>query len=167
MKNDKFILLLRKGIYPYEYMDNLERFNETKLPLQIDFYDKLNLQDITDEDYKHAQKVWDTFKIKDLSEYHDFYVQMDTLLLVDVFENFRNVCLNVYLFDPACLKKTRMKLELLTGINMLLIVEEWIRGGICQAIHKYDKANNKYMKNYNKNIISSFLMYLDAKNLYG
>ena len=124
MKNDKFILLLRKGIYPYEYMDNLERFNETKLPLQIDFYDKLNLQDITDEDYKHAQKVWDTFKIKDLSEYHDFYVQMDTLLLVDVFENFRNVCLNVYLFDPACLKKTRMKLELLTGINMLLIVEE-------------------------------------------
>ena len=72
-------------------MDNWDKFDETRLPPQTDFYDKLNIQNITDEDYKYAQKVWDIFNIKNLGEYHDLYVQSDTLLLADVFENFRNV----------------------------------------------------------------------------
>ena len=144
-----------------------------------DFHNTLNQTDITKEDYEHAQKVWNTFNIKNLGEYHDLYVQSDTLLLADIFENFRETCQRIYKLDPthflsapdlawqACLKMTKVKLELLTDENMLLMVEEGIRGRVCQAIHHYETANNKYMKNYNKNVISSYLQYLDANNLYG
>ena len=107
------------------------------------------------------------------------YAQSDTLLLADVFENFRDKCIEIYELDPvyfvsapglawqACLKKTEVKLELITDYDMLLMIEKGIRGGICQATHKYAKANNKYMKNYDKNNESSYLKYLDANNLYG
>ena len=114
----------------------------------------------------------EAFEIKNLVEYHDLYVQCDTFLLADVFENFRNKFVEVYEIDPpglawqACLKKTKVKLELLTDIDMLLMVEKGIRGVICEAIHRHAKSNNKYMKNYNKNMESSYLMYLDANNLY-
>ena len=174
-----FILVLGKGVYPYEYMDSWERFNETTLPPKEAFYSNLNLEVITDKDYTHAQKVWDVFEIKNLGEYHDLYIQSDTLLLSDVFENFRNMCLKIYELDPvyfvsvpglawqACLKKTRVKLELLTDYDMILMIEKGIKGGICQATYRYAKANNKYMKNYNKNIESPFIEYLDANNLYG
>ena len=143
-------------------MDSWERFNETSLPDKKAFYSELNLEDITDKDYAHAQKVFEEFKLKNLGDYHDLYVQSDTLLLADVFENFRNMCLDIYGLDPvyfvsapglawqACLKKTRVKLELLTDIDMLLIVEKGIKGGICHSIHRYAKANNEYMKNYDK-----------------
>ena len=115
------------------------------------------------------------FKLEDLGDYHDLYVQIVTLLLADVFENFRDMCEP----DPAhflslpglawqaCLKKTNIELELLTDYDMLLMVEEGIRGGICHSIHRYAKANNKYMKNYNKDEESSYIQYLDANNLYG
>ena len=119
-------------------------------------------------------------KLKNLGEYHDLYVQRDTLLLADVFENFRDMRLKVYELDPAhflslpglawqaCLKKNNnIKLELLTDYDMLLMVEEGIRGGICHSIHRHAKANNKYMKNYDKNEESSYIQYLDANNLYG
>ena len=118
------------------------------------------------------------FKIKNLDEYHDLYVQSDTLL-ADVYEDFRNMCLNIYELDPAyfvsapglawqaCLKKKKVKLELLTDYDMILMIEKGIRGGICQATHRYAKANNKYMKNYDKNIESSYLAFLDPNNLYG
>ena len=107
------------------------------------------------------------------------YVQCNTLLLADVFENFRNKSIEMYGLYPshflsapglaweACLKKTNVELELLTDVHMLLMIEEGIRGGMCQSTHRYAKANNKYMKNYNKNIESSYLMYLGANNLYG
>ena len=103
---NKFILLLRKGVYPYEYMDSWERFNETSLPDKKAFYSELNLEDITDKDYAHAQKVFEEFKLKNLGDYHDLYVQSDTLLLADVFENVRNKCIEIYELDPAhfCLK---------------------------------------------------------------
>ena len=140
---------------------------------------ELNLEKITDKDYDHVKKVWKAFEIKSLGEYLDLYVQYDTFLLADVFENFRNEYIEIYRLDiahflsaqglawQACLKKTKVKLELLTDIYMLLIVEKGTRGGICQAIQRYAKANNKYMKSYNKDVISSHLMYLDANNLYG
>ena len=177
--NNTFLLLLRKGVYPYEYVGSWERFNETSLPPKNSFYSKLNLENTTDEDYKHTQKVWETFNIKNLGEYHDLYVQQDTLLLTDVFEKFQKTCLEIYQLDPAhflsaprlawqaCLKKAQVILELLTDIDMLLMTESGIRGGICQSIFRYAEANNKYMKNYNKNIPSSDLMYLGANNLYG
>ena len=157
--------MLRKGVYPYEYMDSWERFNKTSLLDKKDFYSELNNEDSTDKDYEHYQKVWKVFGIKNCGEYHDLYVQCDTLLLADVFENFRDKCIEIYGLDPAhflsapglawqaCLKKTKVELELLTNIDMLLMVEKGIRGGICQAIHRYAKANNKYMNNYNKFII--------------
>ena len=161
---NKFVLLLRKGVYPYEYMDNWENFDENTLPPKEAFYSNLNLEDIKDKDYEQSQKVWNAFEIKNLGEYHDLYVQSDTLLLSDIYENFRNMCLNIYELDPvyfvsapglawqACLKKTGVKLELLTDIDMLLMVEKGTRGGICQATHRYAKANNKYMKNYDKTL---------------
>ena len=172
---NKFVLLLRKGVYPYEYMDSWERFDETSLPDKKYFYSELNLEDISDKDYLHAQKVWDVFEIRNLGEYHDLYVQTDTLLLADVYEKFRDKCIEIYGLDPsyflsapglawqACLKKTNVNLELLTDIDMLLMIEAGIRGGMCQSIHRYAKANNKYMKNYDKSIESSYLMHLDAK----
>ena len=176
---DNFFLLLRKGIYPYEYIGSRKKSNENTIPPKEAFYSELNLDGISDADYEHVKKVWETFEIKNLGEYHDLYVQCDTFLLADVFENFRNKCIEIYELDPAhflsapglawqaCLKKTKVNLELLTNSDMLLMVEKGIRGGICQAIHSYAKANNKYMKNYKKDIISSYLMHLDANNLYG
>ena len=98
---NKFILLLRKGVYPYEYMDNWERFNETSLPNKESFYSNLNVENIDDIDYIHGNNVLKRFKLKNLGEYHDLYVQSDTLLLADVFENFRNTCIKVYELDPA------------------------------------------------------------------
>ena len=176
---NKFLLLLRKGVYPYKYMDTWEKFNEAELPSKKCFYSNLNLEDITDEDYIHAQKVWDTFKIKKIGEYHDIYVQLDTVQLADVFEKFWETCIEIYQLDPAhflsapglawqaCLKKANVKLELLADHDMLLMIEAGIRSAISKAIHRYAKANNKYMKNFNKDMLSSFLMYLDANNLYG
>ena len=175
---NKFVMLLRKGVFPYEYINSWEKFDESALPPKKHFYSFLNLEDLSNEDYLHAQKLWGEFKIKDLGEYHDLYVQNDTLLLAFVYENFRNMCLNIYELDPvyfvsapglawqACLKKTAVELELLTDIDMLLMIEKDIRDGICQATHRYAKANNKYMKNYDKNIESSYIGYLDANNLY-
>ena len=97
---NKFILFLRKDVYPYEYIDTWEKCDETPLPDKKAFYSKLNLEDITDKDYEHAQKVWKVFKIN-LGEYHDLYVQSDALLLADVFENFRDKCIKIYELDPA------------------------------------------------------------------
>ena len=176
---NKFILLLRKGVYPYEYMDSWEKFNEKSLPSKDDFYSNLNMEDIDEIDYRHGNNVFKRFELENLGDYHDLYVQSDTSLLADVFENFRDMCLKEYELDPAhflslpglpwqaCLKKTNIKLELLTDYDMLLMVEEGIKGGICHSIHRYVKANNKYMKNYNNNEESSYIRYLDANNLYG
>ena len=150
------MLLGGKGVYPYEYMDSWEKSNETSLPPKKAFYSELNLEDVTGKDSARAQKVWEVFGIRNLDEYHDLYVQTNTLLLADIFENFRNMCLNIYELDPvyfvsapglawqACLKKTGVKLELLTDYDMILMTEKGIRGGICQASHRHAKANNIY-----------------------
>ena len=131
------------------------------------------------QNYKHAQKVWRKSACKNIGDYHDLYVQLDTLLLADCFENFRNLCQKEYELDPCYfisthglafevfLKKTQVKLELLTDIDMILMIENEIRAGITQAIHKCSSANNKYMENYIVDIPSSYLMYLDTNNLYG
>ena len=146
---NKFVLLLRKGVYPYEYMDTCERFSESSLPSKEDFYSILNMEDIIDIDYRHANNVFKRFKLENVGDYHDLYVQSDTLLLTDVFNNFRDMCIKEYQLDPA---------------HFLSLP---LRGGICDSIHLYAKANNKYMKNYNSNEESSYIQYLDANNLYG
>ena len=95
------MLLLRRGIYPYEYMDDWSRFDEEQLPDKSDFYSSLNMEEISGIDYRHAEKVFNKFNIKNLGEYHDLYFQSDTLLLADVFENFSNMCIEVYGLDPV------------------------------------------------------------------
>ena len=165
---NKFTLLLRKGVYPYEYMDSWEKFNETLLPDKEAFYSNLNMEDITDVDRRHVKRVFKSLTNKNLGDYHDFYVQSDTLLLSDVFENFRNIDIKVYELDlahflsapglawQACLKKTEVELELITDPDMFLMVEKGFREEICHAILRFAKANNKYMKDYNKDEKESF-----------
>ena len=172
-------ILKQKGFYPYEYMDKVERFKEDKPPPLKAFYSKLSGRGITKTDYKHVWNVWNTFNMKTLKDYHEFYNITDVLLLADVFENFRDLCLKIYKLDPvyyftapglawdACLKMTNIQLELLSDVNMLLMFEKGIRGGISIISNRYGEANNKYMKDYDKNKDSKYLMYLDANNLYG
>ena len=149
------------------------------LPNKKSFFSQLNSEDITDKDYAHGQKVWEVFEIKNRGEYHDLHVQCDAVLLADVFEDFRDKCIQIYEPDPAhfasalglawqaCIKKTEVKLELITDYGMFMMVEEGIRDGMCQAIYRYAKANKKYMNNYDKRKIISYLRYLDVNNLLG
>ena len=178
-KKEQFNLMKQKGIYPYDHMDSFDRFNETKLPVQQDFYSILNNEHISDEQYKHAQNVWDTFNLKTMGDYHDLYLKSDILLLADVFENFRKTCLQYYKLDPchyftspglswdAMLKMTDIKLELMVDIDMFQFIEKGMRGGISYIANRYGKANNKYMKEYDEKAPSKYIMYLDANNLYG
>ena len=156
-KNKKLDLMSQKGVYPYDFMDSFDKFNE-KLPLKEEFYSILNDGHITDEDYKHAQNVWNTFSLKNMGEYHDLYLKSDILLLADVFENFRKTCMQYYKLDPchyftspglswdAMLKMTNIKLELMTDIDMFQFIEKGMRGGISYIANRYVEANNKYMK---------------------
>ena len=160
-------------------MNSFDKFEETELPSQESCYSSKTDTNISRQNYKHAQKVWRKSACKNIGDYHDLYVQLDTLLLADCFENFRNLCQKEYELDPCYfistqdlafevfLKKTQVKLELLTDIDMILMIEYEIRAGITQAIHKCSSANNKYMENYIVVIPSSYLMYLDTNNLYG
>ena len=177
-KGTKLGLMVRKGVYPYDYMDSFDKFNK-KLPMKEEFYSILNNEHISDEDYEHAQDVWNTFSLKNMGEYHDLYLQSDILLLADVFENFRKTCLQYYKLDPchyftspglswdAMLKMTDIKLELMTDIDMFQFIEKGLRGGISYIANRYGKANNKYMKEYDEKAPSKYIMYLDANNLYG
>ena len=153
----QYELLVRKGIYPYEYMSSWDRFEETKFPPKEAFYSKLNMSGVSSENYEHARSVWKEFEIKNLGEYHDLYLKTDVILLANVFEAFREVCLKNYGLGPAhfytapglawkaCLKKTKIRLELLLDPDMLLMFVRGIRGGITQSVHRWAKANNPYM----------------------
>ena len=178
--DEQFRLLLRKGIYPYEYMSSSDKFKETKLPPKEAFHSNLNMSDISKYDYEHAQKVWKEFGTKNIKEYHDLYLKTDVFLLSNVFESFRSNCFEYYklylahfytspgLAWQTSLKKTGVKLELLIDRDMLLMFEKFIRGGITQAVNRYVKVNNKYIgKKFHPKEESSFLRYLDANNLYG
>ena len=178
-KGKRLELMTRKGVYPYDYMDSFEKFNQNELPTKEAFYSIINDQHISDEDYQHAKKVWNAFKCKNMGQYHDLYLGSDVLLLADVFESFRRTCLSYYKLDPchyftspglswdAMLKMTEVELELMTDIDMFQFIEKALRGGISYISHRHGVANNKYIKGYNKKMPSKYLMYLDANNLYG
>ena len=177
-EENKRQLLLKKGICPYEYLDSFEKFGETKLPEKEKFYSNLSDKGITDEEYEHAKQVWETFGCRNLGNYHDLYVATDTLLLADVFENFRKVCQEKYGLDPAhyysapglswdaLLKKTGVELELLTDLDMHLFIERGMRGGISMASKRYAKANNPLVEGYDPTQLTNYITYLDANNLY-
>ena len=176
---EKLELVTRKGVYPYDYITDSSKFLEEKLPTQKDFYNTLNKEELSTADYTHAQKIWQTFNIKNLGEYHDLYLKTDVILLADVFENFRDLCIQCYKLDPAhyytapglaweaMLRMTGVKLELLTDINMYLMIEQGIRGGTSMISNRYAAANNKYMDGYDSSKPSKYITYLDANNLYG
>ena len=172
-------LLKQKGFFPYDYLDDIEKLKIKKPPTQEAFYSKLTGHGINNDNYQQVLKVWKTWKMKTFKDYLKLYNETDVLLLADVFENFRDVCLKNYGLDPvyyytapglawdACLKITGVNLELLSDSDMLLMIEKGIRGGISIISNRYGEANNKYMKDYDKTKPSKFLMYLDANNLYG
>ena len=179
-KGKQLSLLMRKGVYPYEYASSCARFDDKQLPPKEAFYSKLTDKDISDDDYKHAHAVWDEFDMKTFKDYHDLYNKSDVLQLADVFENFRDVCMKNYQLDPAwyytapglawdaCLKKTGVELELLSDPDMLLMFEKGVRGGISMISNRHGKANNSYMDDeYDDKRATKFITYLDANNLYG
>ena len=166
---------MRKDVYPYEYMDTWDRFTEPKLPPKEVFYSKVSDAHISDEDYAHAQKVWETFGCKTLGD----YCRTDVLLLAVVFETFRRTCQKQYGLDPAqyytspglswdaLLKKTGVELELLTDYDLHLFIEKGLRGGISMASKCHARANNPLIEGYEPGQQSSHILYLDANNLYG
>uniref|UniRef100_A0A8D8U0I7 DNA-directed DNA polymerase n=1 Tax=Cacopsylla melanoneura TaxID=428564 RepID=A0A8D8U0I7_9HEMI len=173
-------LLLKKGIFCYDYLSNLSKLKETKLPKFDDFFSKLYNQPISQEDYNHASTVFNTFNCKTLGDYAELYLKSDVLQLTEVFEAFRNVVLKNYGLDPvyyfsipalsydAMLKFTKVEIELLTDIDQYCFFEKGLRGGISQCSNRYAEGNNPYMEeNYNQNLPNIYLTYLDANNLYG
>ena len=172
-------LLLRKGVYPYDYVDNPTKLTETALPPQAAFYSVLNQEAISNEDYAHAKEVWKAFRCRTMGDYHDVYLKSDVLLLADVFESFRDTAMETYKLDPAhyftapgfswdsMLKYTRVELDLLDDPDMYLMVESGIRGGVSMITKKFATANNPYVDDYDPEKPINYLMYLDANNLYG
>ena len=181
IKTEKCLdLLTEKGVYPYDYMNSFDKFNDEHLPSKEQFYSRLTEEDLTNDDYKKAKQIWKHFGIKNMGEYHDLYLKTDVLLLTDVFENFRDMCLSYYGLDPvyyytlpnfafdAMLKLTGIEMDLVYDQEMYEMIEAGLRGGMTQTTCKKVEANNKYMgSDYDKNKASSYINYLDANNLYG
>ena len=179
-----FELVKKKGIFPYDFFTSLEKMNQSELPSRNDFYSKLNDEEVSAEDYEHAQNVWNHFKsihpnpsLFNFASYHDIYLKQDVLLLADVFEKFRSTCHEFYKLDPAhyftapgfawdsMLKYTDVELELLPDKDMYLFLEN-PNGGISMISRRYAKANNKYVPGYDASKPTKYLMYYDANSLY-
>lgn len=178
-EEDKFNLIRQKGVFPYTYVDSLEKLEDMSLPPKEKFYNSLTGEAISEVDYARAEEVWQTFQCSTLGEYSDLYLTSDVLLLADIFENFRNVCLDTYKLDPAqyitapslswdaMLRYTQVELELLTDIDMLHFLKKGVRGGVTQCSKRKSHANNAFLDTYDASQPATYIMYLDATNLYG
>ena len=178
-KAEDLHLLKQKGIYPYSYVKNFQVFKETCLPSKEAFKNDLTGEEISQENYDFAQRVWSTLECENLGEYHDVYLYQDIFLLADIFEQFRQLCLRHLELDPAhyytvpgmswdaALKCTKVKLETVNDIDMHLFLEKGMRGGISMISTRYAKANNPYLSDYDPEKPATYIMYKDANNLYG
>ena len=178
-KPEDMNLLCKKGIYPYSYMKSFDVFEETSLPPQAAFKNDLTGDDISQEAYDFAQQVWSTMNCDSMGEYHDLYLYQDIFLLADIFEQFRQVCLKNYELDPAhyytvpglawdaALKFTKVKLVTLHDIEMHQFLEKGKRGGISMITCRYAQANNPYLQEHDPDQPITYIIYLDANNLYG
>jgi len=168
-----------KGVYPYSYMTDRSKFDETRLPPIEDFYNTLNDEPLSEEDYQRARQIWDFYSIRNLREFHDHYLKSDVLLLADVFQNFRKTVFQNHNLDclhyptlpslswSMALKHTKIELDLLTDPEAYLMIENSIRGGISTISNRYCKANNPLVEGYDPSQPTTFITYLDANNLYG
>ncbi|XP_050516477.1 uncharacterized protein LOC126891343 [Diabrotica virgifera virgifera] len=175
----EFGLMRRKGVFPYTFIDSFMKLDEKHLPSKEKFYDNLRGEHITTEDYKRAQEVWKHFNCQSMGEYGMLYLKSDVLLLADIFENFRQVCLKEYKLDPAhyvtapsltwdaMLKYTDIELQLLTDVDMVHFFKNGIRGGVATCTKRMSIANNKFLSNFDPKKPETYIMYLDATNLYG
>lgn len=171
--------ILAKGALPYEYMDSWGKFEERKLPPINAFFSSLSQKTIDQQTYDRLNGIWNHFECENLGDFHDIYLKVDVLLLTAIFQNFRATSLKQFGLDPchyfstpgltwdAALKFTGMKLDLLTDIDMILMIENAIRGGISCVMSRYAKANNEFTEEYNSEEPTSFIAYLDVNNLYG
>ena len=161
-------------------MNKWSKFDVSTKKLEKKYFtNDLTGDEISDDDFKFYKKVSRKLNIKTLGEYHDLYLKSDVLLLADVFEHFRKTCIDYYKLDPchyytapglswdACLKMTKIKLDLISDIDMYLFIEKGLRGGLSIITHRKATANNKFMKNYDPKKPSKQIIYLDAVNLYG
>jgi hypothetical protein len=177
--DDKWKMLLRKGVYPYEYMDGFNKFNDKQLPPIESFFSKLKNDGIKTEDYEYAQKVWEEMNVKNMGEYTDLYMLLDGCLLADIFEEFRKMVINDHKLDPVnyltapslfndiLYYSTKKEVKNIKDIDKLLMFEKAKRGGNCTTgADRYVRANNKYMKEYDNTIPSTFIYYIDANGLY-
>ena len=178
-EENEFQLLQNKGLYPYDYIDDETKLSSEQIPTKLDFYNNIKGEHISDDNYNHLKHVWKVFKCKKFKDYHELYLKVDTLLLADIFENFRNMCMNTYQLDPvhyftapglsfdSLLKYTKIKLDYIKDVDIQLFIEKGIRGGISTIVHRYAKANNKDSIDYDESKDLSYISYLDANNLYG
>ncbi|KAJ8937652.1 hypothetical protein NQ318_002166, partial [Aromia moschata] len=167
--DERLKLLTRKGIFCYDYIDGLDKLNDTQLPDIQHFYNKLNDTNIKETDYEHAKLVWEKFNIETLGEYSDLYMKVDIMLLTCIFETFHPAhyyTIPGYTWD-CMLKYTKCKLETIQDVDILMFFERGIRGGVSQCCNRFSEANNKYMKEYNSNKPSTYILYSDVNNLYG
>ena len=176
---ENYKLLSEKGVYFYDYASSFSIFSEKNLPPKQAFYSKLREEDISDADYTRAQVVFKTMNCQSLFDYMELYVKTDALILCDVFQNFRKLCLDYYGLDcchymslpgfswDAMLKMTNVNIEYMTDIDMYTFIEKNLRGGVTTVNHRQFKANNPYLDDYDSAKPTSFIHYVDANNLYG
>ena len=172
-------LLLRKGALPYEYLNSHQRFEETQLPAIERFYSSLTDSNISQSVYDNLNEIWSKFKCQNLGDFHDIYLKVDVYLLAAVFENFGQTSIDFFNIDPphhwsapgltwaASLKTTCINLTLFSDINMLIMIEKGIRGGLTMVSKRHVVANNPQVPNYDVTKPQTHILYLDVNNLYG
>ncbi|RZF45535.1 hypothetical protein LSTR_LSTR005737 [Laodelphax striatellus] len=176
----KLDLVCKKANFPYEYVDCYEKLEDKTLPSIENFYSSLMSEEIDEEEYIHAQNMWDSFRIQNLGQYSDLYLKLDVLILSDIFQTFRKSCMKTYGLDcchyitiasytfDAMLFYTKVELELISDYGMFIFIEQGLRGGITTSVHRHSIANNQYIpETFDPEKERTFLNLIDANNLYG